>query len=114
MPLLILKTNIDLEKTTTLALMNHATRVVAEALGKPESYVMVNVCPNEHMAMGMTTLPTVYMELKSVNLSDNEIPQLSKVLTEMAEDRLKVTPARVYIEFSSVPSSHWGYNGGTF
>ena len=50
MPFLMIKTNLDLEKTTIQALLHHASRVVAETIKKPESYVMVNVCANEHMA----------------------------------------------------------------
>ena len=35
MPFLMIKTNLDLEKTTIQALMNHASRVVAETVKKP-------------------------------------------------------------------------------
>ena len=85
MPFLMIKTNLDLEKTTIQALLNHASRVVAEAVQKPESYVMVNVCANEHMVFAGTSM-----------------------------QRLKVPGNRVYIEFASVPGILWGYNGSTF
>ena len=114
MPCLMIKTNLDLEKTTILALLNHASRVVAQTVGKPESYVMVNVCANEHMIFGSTTSPTVYMEMKSVGLTKEQIPALSQALTSMVESRLKVPSNRVYIEFGSVPGYMWGYNGSTF
>ena len=114
MPFLMIKTNLDLEKTTIHALLNHASRVVAETVKKPESYVMVNVCANEHMVFGGTTLPTVYMEMKSVGMPAEQIPGFSQTLTKMIEQRLKVPANRIYIEFASVPGAFWGYNGSTF
>ena len=114
MPFLMIKTNLDLEKTTILALLNHASRVVAETIGKPESYVMVNVCANEHMLFAATTMPTVYMEMKSVGMTKEQVPLLSDALTKMVESRLKVPGNRVDIEFASVPGILWGYNGSTF
>ena len=54
------------------------------------------------------------MEMKSVGLSQSQIPELSRVLTQMVEDKLKVPANRVYIEFSSVPGNMWGYAGSTF
>lgn len=114
MPFLMIKTNLDLEKTTIQALLNHSSRVVAEALKKPESYVMVDICANEHMVFAGTSMPTVYMEMKSVGLTKEQIPMLSDALTKMVEQRLKVPGNRVYIEFASVPGILWGYNGSTF
>lgn len=114
MPFLLIKTNINLDDTVSFALTNYASKVVAEALGKPESYVMVNVCPDEYMSMGAKTAPCVYMELKSVALQPTETPRLSQVLTKMVGDRLNVPANRVYIVFRSVPGNLWGYNGKTF
>lgn len=114
MPFLMIKTNLELEKTTVQALLNYASRVVAETVKKPESYVMVNVCSGEHMIFGGTPMPTVYMEMKSIGMTKEQIPILSQALTKMAEDRLKVPANRVYIEFAPVPGILWGYNGTTF
>lgn len=114
MPFLLIKTNIDLEKTTTSALLNQAARVVSETTGKPESYVMVNVCGNEHMIFAGKTTPTVYMEMKSVGMTPDQVKPLSEALTKMIESRLKVPANRIYIEFACVPGSMWGFNGSTF
>ena len=114
MPFLMIKTNIDIEKTSANALLNYASKVVAETVGKLESYVMVNVCGDEHLIFGAKTTPCVYMEMKSVGLSQSQIPELSRVLTQMVEDKLKVPANRIYIEFSSVPGNMWGYAGSTF
>lgn len=110
----MIKTNIDIEKTSANALLNYASKVVAETIGKPESYVMVNVCGGEHLIFGAKTTPCVYMEMKSVGLPQSQIPELSRVLTQMIEDKLKVPSCRIYIEFSSVPGNMWGFNGSTF
>ncbi len=114
MPFLLIKTNIDLDDTVSFALTNYASKVVAEALGKPESYVMINVCPGQYMSMGAKTAPCVYMELESVALPQTETARLSQVLTKMVGDRLNVPGNRVYTVFRSVPGNMWGYNGSTF
>lgn len=114
MPFLLIKTNINLDKSVANELMNYASKVVSKAIGKPESYVMVNVCSGENLIFGAKITPTVYMEMKSVGLPTSQIPFISQTLTKMIEDKIKVPGNRVYIEFSSVPGNLWGYNGGTF
>ena len=114
MPFLKIKTNVDLEKTTIQALLNHASRVVAETVQKPESYVMVNICANEHMIFAGTLMPTVFMEMKSIGMNKEQVTLLADALTKMVEQRLRVPKNRVYIEFTSVPGAMWGYNGTTF
>ncbi|MCQ2913847.1 MAG: phenylpyruvate tautomerase MIF-related protein [Alphaproteobacteria bacterium] len=114
MPFLMIKTNLPLEKTVCNALMNYASKVVAETVEKPEAYVMVNVVENQHLIFGAKVTPCVYMEMKSVGLPQSKIPELSATLTKMIEDKLHVPSNRIYIEFSSVPGNMWGFNGSTF
>ena len=114
MPFLMIKTNLELEKMTVQALLNYASLVVSKAIQKPESYVMVNVCDGEHLSFAGTQMPTVYMEMKSVGMTKEQVPVLCQALTKLAEERLKVPANRVYIEFAPVPGILWGYNGGTF
>lgn len=114
MPFLLLKTNIQLDKTISLALLNQATTVITKTTGKPTSYICVNVCGGEDMIFGNKLDPCVYMEMKGVGMPAEQIPLLADALTKMVETRLRVPPNRVYIEFASVPGNLWGYNGSTF
>ncbi len=114
MPFLLIKTNIALDKTMRETVLNQASTVIARTTGKPEKFIMVNVCGGEDLLFGAKSAPAVYMEMKSVGLSQGQVPVLSKALTEMIESRLQVPGNRVYIEFSSVPGNMWGYNGETF
>ena len=114
MPFLLLKTNITLDKTMSAAMLNNASTVIARTTGKPESYIMVNVCDSQHLIMGGKPNPAVYMEFKSVEMPQEQVKQLVEALTKMVVDRMKVPPNRVYIEFSSVPGCMWGYNNSTF
>ncbi|MGN0904801.1 MAG: phenylpyruvate tautomerase MIF-related protein [Alphaproteobacteria bacterium] len=114
MPFLLLKTNIHLDKTMSVALLNQASTVISRTTGKPEHYIMVNVCGGENLIFGGKSDPAVYMEMKSVGLPPDQVPLLADALTKMVESRLRVPANRVYIEFSSVPGNMWGYNGSTF
>ena len=101
MPFLLIKTNIPLDKTMRETVLNQASTVIARTTGKPEKFIMVNVCSGEDLLFGAKSAPGL-------------VPVLSKALTEMIESRLQVPGNRIYIEFSSVPGHMWGYNGTTF
>ena len=114
MPFLLIKTNLHLDKMMCETVLNQASTVLARITGKPEKFIMVNVCSAENRRLGGKIAPAVWMEMKSVGLTQGQVPIYSKALTEMIVSRLQVPATRVYIEFSSVPGNMWGYNGATF
>ncbi len=95
-------------------LMRRASAVVAEALGKPERYVMVALEPPVPMLFAGEDAPAAYLELKSIGLPEARTGELSAVLCELVGDTLGVPRDRVYIEFSAAPRHMWGFDGGTF
>lgn len=114
MPYLKIQTNQAIEQTTTDSLIRQASHIVAEQLGKSESYVMVAIEPPIQMVFAGETTPTVFMELKSIGLSEAQTPQLSEALCHLMQDKLGVDANRIYIEFSSAARKMWGWNGSTF
>jgi phenylpyruvate tautomerase PptA (4-oxalocrotonate tautomerase family) len=91
-----------------------ASSLVAQKLGKPERYVMVAVDPPVPMLFAGTDEPAVFMELKSIGLSESQTPELSSALCQLAHDTLGVDQDRIYIEFADAPRKMWGWNGATF
>lgn len=114
MPYLKIQSNQPVDAAHTGAFIKQASQLVAEGLGKPERYVMVSLEPPVPMLFAGNDAPAVFMELKSIGLSEAQTPALSKALCELATSQLGVAQDRVYIEFSDAPRKMWGWNGGTF
>lgn len=114
MPCLILKTNQSLTKEEQLDLCQAVSALTARLLGKPESYVMTLIEAQISMTMSGTTEPTVYIELKSINLPEENTGELSKELCMHVSKSLKIDPNRIYIEFSNAQRHLWGWDNRTF
>jgi len=65
-PVLSIQTNAKVEDASNF--LNQAPVLVAEALSKPESYVMIHVSDEQTMSFAGTTEPLAYVELKSLGL----------------------------------------------
>lgn len=114
MPYLKIQTNLELDASAADSLAAEASRTAAEALGKPERYVMVAVQPGTTMAFAGDNAPLAYLELKSIGLPESRTAGLSDTLCGMISDKLGIARDRVYIEFADAPRAMWGWNGATF
>lgn len=114
MPYLLIQTNCRPDRATAERLIDQAAKGAAEMLGKPERYVMVALMDGVQMRIAGTAEPTVYMEMKSIGLPEARTGAFSHRLTDLVRRELGVAPDRVYIEFSDVEPSRWGWNAATF
>lgn len=112
MPTLIIKTNAPVENSD--ALLQAASRTVAEMLGKPERYVMILIEPVPALCFAGETTPAAYLELKSLGLPESRTAELSHTLCTLVGEQLGVPADRVYVEFASPARHLFGYNGATF
>ena len=112
MPYFSIQTNIQIDDSD--ALLQSASQMVAEALGKPESYVMVQVNGGCAMCFAGSDAPLAYLRLGSLGLSVSQTEALSASLCAWVEAQLCIDPARIYIEFSSPERAMWGWNRATF
>lgn len=114
MPYLLIKTNATPAADAINPLLQKASQQVAEALGKPERYVMVDLehtCP---MLFGGSAAPLAYLELKSIGLPKDRTAELSALLARLLQEELGIAADRVYIEFIDAAGPLWGWNGATF
>jgi phenylpyruvate tautomerase PptA (4-oxalocrotonate tautomerase family) len=96
-------------------LLTNLSKLMAERLRKPESYMMTAIEHPERMTFGGTTEPTCYVELKNVGRFTPELTQrLSAELCERLSAALGVPPNRIYIEFDDAEGYLWGHDGDTF
>ncbi len=112
MPVLSIQTNVEVADKA--AFLQAASSLVADALSKPESYVMIHVADNQSMSFASTTEPLAYVELKSLGLSSGQTASLSKHICDFLSEELSIEASRIYIEFSAPERVMFGWNGGTF
>lgn len=114
MPYLLIQTNCTVDQAGREKLLATASKMVAEQLGKPESYVMVTIDSDRTMCFAGSTDPLAYLELKSLGLPENTTPDLSRALCELLGAELDISPDRIYIEFASPERHMFGWNSATF
>ncbi len=114
MPYLSIQTNTDITVETRDTLLQQASQLVAQQLGKPESYVMVAIQPNSSMLFAGSDAPLAYLELKSIGLPEAKTADISASLCDLMQTHLGISRERIYIEFADAPRKMWGWNGGTF
>jgi len=112
MPVLHIHTNLSIDHQSDF--LAQASRTVASALAKPESYVMILFSECKSMSFAGTQEPTAFVELKSLGLNDTQTKDLSLKLCSFLEETLKIDATRIYIEFSNPERAMFGWNKSTF
>lgn len=112
MPVLEISTNVIVDDKAALA--KQASGLVADILGKPESYVMLVINADVDMMFAGTSDPCAHLILKSLGLPESETKAYSKKLCSFIEQQFGVPPSRTYIEFISPERQMFGWNSSTF
>ncbi|MCF7848233.1 MAG: hypothetical protein K9M45_05225 [Kiritimatiellales bacterium] len=88
--------------------------VVAETIGKPETYVMVSASKADMMMSGSAD-DAAFVEVKSIGgLSRTVNHELTIKICGLLNDHLGIPGERVYINFTEVPAAEWGWNNSLF
>jgi phenylpyruvate tautomerase PptA (4-oxalocrotonate tautomerase family) len=114
MPMLSIRTNVEVPAERRGALLGQASRTLAQALGKPERYVMVSYEHLPAMLFAGDGGPLAYLEVKSIGLPQGCTGEISAALCHLLSDQLGVAQDRIYIEFSDAAAHLWGWDGATF
>lgn len=112
MPLLKIQTNIKIDRVNELTLA--ASKKVAEILGKPESYVMIHLMPEQNLIFAGSNEAAALLELKSLGLPETRTADLSDALCDFINTQLNIDNNRIYIEFSNPDRHMWGWDNATF
>lgn len=114
MPLLQLHTSAAIADAERGALLQSASKLIAETLGKPEAYVMVALRQGP-MCMAGELGPAAFADLRSIGgLSPAVNKRLAAKLCALIEQALHIAPERIFLNFTDVPPASWGHNGDTF
>jgi phenylpyruvate tautomerase PptA (4-oxalocrotonate tautomerase family) len=114
MPLLKLETTVVLTEDQRQALLASLSKTVSETIGKPQQYVMVAA---SQAAMQMSGSPgnAAFVDVRSIGgLTGDVNRKLSQKVCQLLHDSLGIPTNRIYLNFTDVQASHWGWNGNTF
>lgn len=114
MPYLSIHTNVEIDGARQDNLLETASKTVASMLGKPESYVMVEIQESVAMSFGGSREPLAYLQLKSLGLPETSTADFSATLCGLIQAELGIDPGRIYIEFSGPARHMWGWDNRTF
>ena len=114
MPLIRMETSAEMTDEEKGQIVSELSRIAADAIGKPEAYVMALISPAV-MTMAGTSGPAAFLDVRSIGgLNQGVNREISKRVATLLGDRLSIPADRVYISFNSVAGVDWGYNGSTF
>lgn len=114
MPLIKLETSADFSPEQKSKLLTDLSKTVADVTGKPEAYVMATI-QHSDICMSGTTEPAAFADIKGIGgLDPATNKKLSKAVCSLLSKSLEISSDRVYINFTEVAASSWGWNGGTF
>jgi len=114
MPLLKLETTVVLPEEKRQALLASLSKSVAETIGKPERYVLV-AASQSAMLMSGSPGDAAFVDVRSIGgLTGDVNRKLTQKVCKLLNESLGVPPTRIYLCFTDVEASHWGWNGSTF
>ena len=93
-------------------LQKEVSKAVADLTGKPESYVMTMIQSDSQMTFAGSDEPCCFIKLQSIGSLNPS--SMSKSLCELIASKTNIDPDRIYIEFTDVKASNWGFNSSTF
>ena len=114
MPYFKIETNRQIEETVRHTLLKTTSAFMAELIGKPESYVMVQIVPDAPLIFGGESDPAAFVQLKSIGLPEDRCGELSEKICSFLDQEFKIPKDRVFIEFKDVQRNLFGWNGKTF
>lgn len=114
MPLLKLETSANLSEEKRAALMASLSKMVAAITGKPEQYVMVSTSQAAILMAGKSA-GAAFVDVRGIGGLTGEMNRtLSRELCRLLTESLGIPAERIYLNFTDVEASRWGWNGSTF
>src|SRR5690348_17561208 len=108
MPLLKLETTAPLLEEKGKPLLAALSKAVADAIGKPEQYVMV-AASQSRMLMSGKAGEAAFVDIRSIGgLNGETNRKLSQQICKLLKDSLGIAPDRVYLNFTDVDAWELG------
>ncbi len=115
MPLIKVDATERLKDEEKRALCTRLSRICAETMGKPESYVMVALTEGSTLLFGGQPGPAAFVDVRGIGGFSGPVNRaLSEKICQALGDVAHVPSNRVYLNFTSVDAVNWGHDGRTF
>ena len=114
MPLMKIETSVAMTADKKEKLILSLSRILSQVTGKPEAYTMVTFAETTG-SMGGKIAPIAYADVRGIGgLTPNVNIAVSKEVAVLLNEELNIAPDKVYITFTDVAATNWGWKGGTF
>jgi phenylpyruvate tautomerase len=114
MPMLKLQTSIPVRGDKRAELLSSLSKLIASATGKPEQYVMVLIEEGPVLMSGKDG-PAAFADIRSIGGLGGKVNRnISQNVCDLLSQSLEIPANRVYLNFTDVAASSWGWNSSTF
>lgn len=114
MPFFSIETNQPIDPATRTDLLKKTSALIADLLGKPESFVMISIKPGIPLIFSGSDQPAAFVRLKSIGLPEDRCTAFSEKICDFIEQELSIPKDRVFIDFKNADRNLFGWNGKTF
>jgi len=114
MPAVHIKTSALLVGSASRDLLPKVSKMTAEAIGKPEQYVMVSLQSAEIMMSGQNGA-AAWIEVRGIGALRGEVnKRMTQKLCALLKQGLGIESERVYVNYMDIEPENWGWNNDTF
>ncbi|GFN97851.1 macrophage migration inhibitory factor [Plakobranchus ocellatus] len=114
MPMFIVHTNVK-KGDIPEKFFTEATSLLATELGKPSSFIHVQVCPDQLMTFGGTDEPCANITLHCIGVvCPEKNREMAPKLSEFIESQLGIKKNRFYININDLARPYCIWDGKTF
>mmetsp|Transcript_9108 Transcript_9108/g.27408 ORF Transcript_9108/g.27408 Transcript_9108/m.27408 type:complete len:117 (+) Transcript_9108:129-479(+) len=114
MPSLLITSSVDVDESKKLEMLKEGSKILSEAIGKPESYCMVSF-QKATMIFGGTDDACAIVRVVSLGgLNQAVNREITARTSDLLEKYCGVQKNRMYVEFTDSKRDFFGFNGKTF
>ncbi len=114
MPLVKIMLSDQIDVSNSDEVMQAVSGIVADATGKPARYIMVTLSQATMMMSG-EACRGAFLDVRGIGgMSPTVNARITQDICEFLNGHLGLAPEAVYITFTDVAATDWGWNGSTF
>ena len=115
MPLIMLKTTVEVPQAKKAMIVSAISKIVAQATGKPESYMMAILEKADTASMAGRIGPVALADVRAIGGLNKAVANaITKALCSLLKAELDVPQESVYVNFTEIDAAKWGWKGETF
>ena len=113
MPHALIYLNADVSEVIQKEIVQEAMKILSEVIGKPIGYCAAQVVKSIGGFAG-SILPSAFVDVKSIGGLKNKQEALSHRFCTMLQTKANIEGGHIYLNFTEMTGSNWGYDHSTF